>query len=1193
MRKLYLLVILSLLSVTFSWAIHEKIGLETSNGNHELVVTAKTPTSIRMVNSIGTIQLSEVNTKAGDFVELWSKGYYKNLELAAPMLPLMNKMIEIPQGAEIVISVLKFDEEVIDLSSYGINHPILPVQASLFKDQDPDDVEFLMNKSIYNSNEVYSLETARVEYIGETRGVKMGRLSISPFSYNPQTNQLIVKNNLEIEITFKNADLQLTKSIKQKFYSPAFNSVFESLISVESTSTRDAIVEYGPVKYVIVADRMFETELEPFVTWKTQKGFNVIQAYTDVIGTSTTAIKTYLQDLYENPADGISPSYLLFVGDIDQIPAWESLNTNPNYADHITDLYYAEYTGDNIPEVYYGRFSANNVAQLTPQIEKTLEYERFEMADPSYLNDVVLVAGADANFAPKHGNGQINYANQEYFNEAHGFSTVHKYLFGSGTPITSDQNGASAAIQANISAGAGFVNYTAHCNWDGWSDPSFSVYDVDGLDNEGKYPLMIGNCCLSNKFDTPNNGGTCFGEEVMRADGKGVIGYIGGSNSTLWDEDFYWGVGVNQINITPANSASHTYANTGLGAYDGTFHENGEVQAEWYVSSSQMMFFGNMSVTAGGSNVLYYWEIYHLMGDPSLMAYFTVPEAIIATHSNAIVMGANQLMVQTDAPLSYIAVSKEGVLLDAQLADAEGNVMLSFEAINALGTLDVVVSKQNRAPYIGTLTVIEGTEPPVAAFEANTVEVWEGETIQFTDLTTQGPTEWAWNFGDESTSDVQYPAHIYADEGTYTVTLTAVNNIGEDTEEKLAYILVNALTEVPVVDFEADETSILVSEEVQFTDLSTLLATAWAWDFGDGSTATEQHPSHIYSEAGMYTVSLTATNAVGPGVLTKTDYIEVSLEPYCDASSSRTSSENIENVTFGSIDNSTGSDGYADYTALSTDVYLGGAETISISYDENYSSDEVMAWIDWNQNNSFEADEKYEIGNGSGNNSPYSQIIEVPVNAVLGMTRLRVRLNDTSYDSNSEPCGESAYGEVEDYSVNVVELTAAPVVAFEANVTEVVVGEVIQFTDLSTQNPMEWLWDFGDEVTSDQQNPTHSYTTEGIYTVTLTASNTVAPGHLTKSDYIIVTEDSGVAVGILGKEKLLIYPNPTNNVLNLKSQLKQFKYKFVALDGRVVLAGEIANENEVQFNVSSLAEGIYTLWIQYPAGQLIRKVVKK
>ena len=1108
MKKFTLLVLLSVLSYSFTFAIQDKIELATSKSQQELVVVDRSTTEIVLYNSISSISLEDIETKGGNFIELKSFGYYKNTQVGAPQLPMLSKLIEIPHGASVDVAILSYDEEVINLSDYGFLNQIQPIQQSYSKSDDPNNYPFDINTSIYNTNNIYANELAHITFIGESRGVRIGNLKINPFSYNPQTNELTIKNNLSIEISFRNADLQLTKSKKQQYYSPAFSSVFSNMISVKQVPTKDGIVDYGPVKYIIVSDRMFETTLDPFIAWKTKKGFNVIEAYTDDIGTSTADIKTYLQDQYENPSDGVTPSYVLFVGDMAQIPAWNSTNAGDGGTDHITDLYYCEYTGDYIPEVYYGRFSANSVAELTPQIEKTIEYERFEMADPSFLNEVVLVAGVDAGAAPSFGNGQINYGMNEYFNAAHGFTAVHDYLYQSTSAISSDDNAAPAAIKQNVSDGVGFVNYTAHCDWDGWVDPSFTVgSDISNLTNDGKYSLMIGNCCRSSRFNTTSNGGTCFAEEIMRAENAGVIGYIGGSDYTYWSEDFYWGTGVDQIGITAANANSHTYANTSLGAYDASFHENGEAASDWYVTSGQLMFIGNIAVTEGGTGfVHYYWEIYHLMGDPSLMTYYTVPTVITSTYSNSVPVGVNNLSVDTDAPGSYVAISKDGVLLDAQIADANGNITLNFTAFSSTGTADLVVTKQNRAPYIGTLVIVAGTEPPVADFVADQTVIWEDETVNFTDLSSQGPTSWAWTFGDGGNSDIQHPSHIYTTAGTYTVILHSYNGNGDDIEEKMAYITVNAMTEAPVVDFIADQTVVNVAQNVVFTDLSTLLPTAWTWDFGDGTaTSSDQNPSHTYASSGFYTVSLTAENSVGPNTETKIDYIEVVLEDYCDATSTGITFENIENVTFRTINNDSGSDGYSDYTSISTDVIKGDIYAFSVSYDKNYSSDEVLVWIDWNRNHIFEEVEKHIVANGSGENSPYTFDITVPANASLGLTRMRVRLHDTSDGANDTPCGDSSYGEVEDYSV------------------EIITGSDVSINKLSTN-------------------------------------------------------------------LINIYPNPAEQFIILESELEEYTFKIISIDGRVLLNGN-ADSKKRTIDVSGLNTGVYSIVINNSDNQIIKKLV--
>ena len=151
--------------------------------------------------------------------------------------------------------------------------------------------------------------------------------------------------------------------------------------------------------------------------------------------------------------------------------------------------------------------------------------------------------------------------------------------------------------------------------------------------------------------------------------------------------------------------------------------------------------------------------------------------------------------------------------------------------------------------------------------------------MQFTDTSTGDPTAWSWTFGDGGTSDQQHPSHTYNEPGTYTVSLTATNAGGSDTETKTGHITVTAPILPPVAGFWASPTTGTAPLTVQFTDASTNAPTGYFWTFGDGRTSIAQSPSHTYSTAGTYTVALTVTNAGGSDTETKTGYITVSAAP--------------------------------------------------------------------------------------------------------------------------------------------------------------------------------------------------------------------------------------------------------------------------------------------------------------------------
>lgn len=87
--------------------------------------------------------------------------------------------------------------------------------------------------------------------------------------------------------------------------------------------------------------------------------------------------------------------------------------------------------------------------------------------------------------------------------------------------------------------------------------------------------------------------------------------------------------------------------------------------------------------------------------------------------------------------------------------------------------------------------------------------------------------------------------------------------------------------EEPIADFSANKTNVAINETVSFSDESSFAPTSWAWDFGDGTTSTEQNPTHSYAEVGTYTVQLTVENENGSDTEIKENYITVEQGIIC------------------------------------------------------------------------------------------------------------------------------------------------------------------------------------------------------------------------------------------------------------------------------------------------------------------------
>jgi len=176
---------------------------------------------------------------------------------------------------------------------------------------------------------------------------------------------------------------------------------------------------------------------------------------------------------------------------------------------------------------------------------------------------------------------------------------------------------------------------------------------------------------------------------------------------------------------------------------------------------------------------------------------------------------------------------------------------------------------------------------PVAGFTADTTSGPAPLTVQFTDLSTGGPVSWTWDFGDGESDTSQNPSHIYNNAGFYTVTLTAVNRQGTGyLKSESNYITVEEVTATPTETTTTSSTALAASFSgspldgtgtltVQFTDSSSGSPESWSWDFGDGTTSTVQNPSHVFSNPGLYTVSLRITKSGGTDKTTKDSYITI------------------------------------------------------------------------------------------------------------------------------------------------------------------------------------------------------------------------------------------------------------------------------------------------------------------------------
>ncbi|WP_369692246.1 PKD domain-containing protein [Desulfonema ishimotonii] len=314
----------------------------------------------------------------------------------------------------------------------------------------------------------------------------------------------------------------------------------------------------------------------------------------------------------------------------------------------------------------------------------------------------------------------------------------------------------------------------------------------------------------------------------------------------------------------------------------------------------------------------------------------------------------------------------------------------------------------------------------------------------------------------------------------------------------------------PTARFSAVPTKAAVGQEIQFTDESSAGSgiTSRTWNFGDGTTSSEQNPTHTYTEAGTYTVKLTLSGPGGSDTETKTNYIEVVVD---ELEASFIASE--ANIVVGSVitfqDTSVG--------AVSRVWKINGTETGDTAASFEYTFSEVGEFT-----------VTLEVTGASGSTATAEAtvtVFEAPTadfdftiaDDGLTVTFINKSAGAVSYvwqfgDGASSDAASPVYKYTEASIYNVV-LTIADADNATYDITrqvdvpgtdvvfvtadfiapaEVNVNDAVQFIDKSTATNTTinaWAWAFGDGGTSAEPSPVYTYDSDGTFNVSLTVSD--------------------------------------------------------------------------------------------------------
>ncbi len=426
---------------------------------------------------------------------------------------------------------------------------------------------------------------------------------------------------------------------------------------------------------------------------------------------------------------------------------------------------------------------------------------------------------------------------------------------------------------------------------------------------------------------------------------------------------------------------------------------------------------------------------------------------------------------------------------------------------------------------------------PVAGFSSSSPDDL-GQVTSFTNSTTGSNVSYEWSFGDGATSIAENPTHTYVSTGTFTVVLTATNSGGSDTASK--QVIIEAL---PPVDDPISGLSIASSSPTEIGQTTALSVTVsggtnitYDWNLGDGTVLLDGgiNVSHTYGQTGTFTVVATATNGVGRETASiVVEVVEIPASPPADAPISGLNVESNSPTEIG------------QKTALSVTV-SGGT---NITYDWNLGDGTVIANGSMNVSHTYGQTGTYTVVATATNNlgtETASTVVEVPASPpaddpISGLsiessgpteigqtTALSVTVSGGTNISYAWNLGDGTvlldgsanlnhtYGLTGTYTVMVTAtngvgsevstidvsvIVLPPVASFSSSSPNLLNG-VTSLTNTSTGTNLMYSWAFGDGETSSVQNPTHTYSLTGTYTIFLTVTNSI--GQDTTSSQVVI-----------------------------------------------------------------------------------------
>lgn len=642
------------------------------------LIIAETSTTIKLVNTTastttiefipGNYHFKEVTTPQGSAQIISIDKGTPLLIAGAPDLPKLTTSLIIPDKGEMYLTLVSRDY-------YDINNiTIAPSKGNLKRNINPADIPYTYGNS-YTQNSFFPESPGALNFPYILRDYRGQALSICPFQYNPQTKVLRVYTKIVVSVSVKSTDggqNQLEKTNSEITTDKEFEAIYQRQFinyAVQLDNLRYTPVS-GTGSMLIICYDAFSTDMQPFVTWKNQKGIETTLVLKSVAGNSASAIKSYIASYYSTHPN---LKYVLLVGDAAQVPA-----STTSAGDSDNDYGYIN-GNDSYPELFIGRFPATTSTHVQTMVNRTVNYEKTPQFSGTWYKKGIAI-GSDQ--GPGDDN-EMDFEHQHVIRNkllAYNYNDMTENYDGSQGGIDGSGDPSANSIATQINNGVGIITYTGHGGDDRFVTSGFSNNNVHSLTNSAMHPFIWSVACVNGDFVSV---GECFAEAWLRqgtpAQPKGALATLMSTINQSWNPPMEGQDAMVDI-LTESISGNIQRTFGGL-SMNGCMEMNDAYQNDGYEMTDTWTTFG----------------------DPSVMVYTNTPAPMVVTHNAYESVGTTSITVNCNTNGALICLSTNGVILGTGTSNGTSAIITIPAAVP--GVIDVTATAYNKMPYFGTINV--------------------------------------------------------------------------------------------------------------------------------------------------------------------------------------------------------------------------------------------------------------------------------------------------------------------------------------------------------------------------------------------------------------------------------------------------------------------------------------------------------